>query len=84
MEEIKQNIFEIQRLTDLATRDSVKKILREQVTKLESELKTLDLKQSAEKPVIQSSEPKNDVTNSVFKTEAITNYSWGQEGEVVR
>jgi hypothetical protein len=83
MEDIKQDIFELQRLTDSTTRDSVKKILREQVKRLESELKALEVKQATEKPLIQPVETKKETTNSVFKTEAITNYSWLQDPDIV-
>jgi len=84
MEELKQDIFELQRLADSAGRDSVKKILIEQVKKLETELKALELKHSEQKPVIQTSGPKKEADNSIFKTEPITNYSWAQEGDIVR
>jgi calcyclin binding protein len=89
MEEIRQDILEIQNLLTQATRIRVKTLLMNELERAEKQLKALEKAQAeAEAAKVKKSEtnPPSQTkvsSDSVFNTEAIKNYSWDQETDIV-
>ncbi len=89
MEEIKQDILELQNLIAQGSRIKVKTVLMNELKRAEGELKSLE-KELAEKEasLLKASEkttvaPSKISSENIFNIEAIKNYSWDQEGDIV-
>ena len=90
MEDIKQDILELQNLLGQATRDGVKSALQADINRLQTQLESLELskaqKDASELKTIPTpvQVPNKSTPDPIFSTEAIKNYSWDQESDLVR